>query len=70
MREREALERYLDQMEKADERAGDNHRQLCGDAAALEKLRQHPEPEARFMRTAEAKLPPTTCRPPWMPSMR
>ena len=26
-------------------------------AAALEKLQQHPEPEARFMRTSAGKVP-------------
>ena len=54
--ERKALERYLERMEQ-----GDAEEELEIDpaavAAALEKLRQHPEPEARFMRTAQGKLP-------------
>jgi transposase len=49
-REREALERYLEEMETAD-----TQDEVVIDpgavAEALEKLRQHPEPEARFMRT-------------------
>jgi Transposase domain (DUF772) len=46
--ERQALERYLESMEKAGE-----EQQATIDpsavAAALEKLKQHPEPEAHFM---------------------
>jgi transposase len=56
VRERDALERYLERME-----AADNEEELVIDnsavAAALEKLRQHPEPEARFMRTTSGKVP-------------
>jgi transposase len=47
--EREAVKRYLDQLERADgedEVVIDNH----AVAAALQKLQQDPEPEARFMR--------------------
>lgn len=54
--ERRALERYLERMEEADA-----EEQLEIDetavAAALEKLRQHPEPEAHFMRTTQGKVP-------------
>jgi transposase len=54
--ERQALEKYLDRMEKADE-----EQQTTIDStavqAALEKLKQHPEPEARFMRTGEGTAP-------------
>jgi transposase len=56
VRERQALERYLDNMEKADE-----EQQAAIDPSAvqagLEKLRQHPEPEARFMPIAGTKAP-------------
>lgn len=54
--DREALQRYLDQMERADsepETSIDN----AAVTSALEKLRKHPEPEARFMRTADGKVP-------------
>lgn len=51
VRERQALKRYLDSMEEADE-----EQQASIDPAAvqaaLEKLKQHPEPEARFMPVA------------------
>ena len=56
VRERQALERYLDSIEKADE-----EQQTAIDPsavrAALEKLQQHPEPEARFMPVAGTKAP-------------
>src|SRR3989475_1265387 len=56
VREREALARYLEQMEQADVQD-----EVVIDpsavASALEKLLQHPEPQARFMRTAEGKAP-------------
>ncbi len=49
VRERDAIKRYLEQLERAD--AQD---EVVIDpsavAAALEKLKKHPEPEARFMR--------------------
>jgi hypothetical protein len=49
VRERDAMKRYLEQLEKADEQD-----EVVIDpsavAAALEKLKNHPEPEARFMR--------------------
>ena len=51
VRERQALEKYLDSCEQADEEA-----QAVIDPsavqAALDQLKQHPEPEARLMRTA------------------
>lgn len=54
--ERKQLERYLQRLEEADA-----EEQLEVDkaavAAALEKLKQHPEPEARFMRTLTGKVP-------------
>jgi transposase len=54
--ERRALERYLERMEEADaeEQLEIDERAV---AAALEKLRRHPEPEARFMRTTTGKVP-------------
>jgi transposase len=56
VRERQALERYLDSMEEAD---GEQLAAVDPSAvqAALEKLKRHPEPEARFMRTANGKAP-------------
>ena len=56
VRERQALESYLDSMEKADE-----EQQASIDptavAAALEKLKRHPEPEARYKRCAGTIAP-------------
>jgi transposase len=56
VRERQALEKYLDSCEKADEES-----QTVIDPsavqAALEKLKQHPEPEARLMRMAGSFAP-------------
>lgn len=54
--ERKALERYLERMEQAD---AEEELEIdpSAVAAALEKLRQHPEPEARFMRTTSGKVP-------------
>jgi hypothetical protein len=56
VRERRDLERYLGQMEQADaeEEIEIDPRAV---AAALKKLRRHPEPEARFMRTGNGKVP-------------
>jgi transposase len=55
-RERLALQRYLDSIEKADE-----EQQASIDASAvqtaLEKLKQHPEPEAGFMLVRQTALP-------------
>lgn len=54
--ERNALERYLERMEEAD---AEEEMEIdpAAVAAALEKLKQHPEPEARFMRTPSGKVP-------------
>jgi len=56
VRERDALQRYLEEMESADA-----EEEVVIDpsavAQALEKLRQHPEPEAHFMRMGLGKLP-------------
>lgn len=56
VRERDAMKRYLDQLEQADEQD-----EVVIDpsavATALEKLKQHPEPEARFMRMGQGNAP-------------
>src|SRR5580658_1651301 len=56
VRERQALEKYLDSMEKADE-----EQQAAIDPAAvqaaLDKLKRHPEPEAGLMRVAGTIAP-------------
>ena len=56
MREREALERYLEQLEQTDQQD-----EVVIDpsavASALEKLRQHPEPEAGFMHSPHGLIP-------------
>lgn len=54
--ERKALERYLERMEQAD---AEDELEIdpAAVAAALEKLKQHPELEARFMRTTTGKVP-------------
>src|SRR2546421_608328 len=54
--ERRAVEQYLERLEQADteDEVEINNEAV---AAALEKLRQHPEPEARFMRTTSGKVP-------------
>ncbi len=56
VREREAVKRYLDQLE-----AADKHEEVVIDgsavAAALEKLKNDPEPEAQFMRMAPGYAP-------------
>lgn len=56
VRERDALRRYLNAIEEADsnEEVVIDHSAV---AAALGKLRQHPEPEARFMRTSGGHAP-------------
>jgi transposase len=56
VREREAVKRYLDELERADEQDEVVLDPSAG-AAALEKLKSHPEPEARFMRMAEGHAP-------------
>jgi Transposase domain (DUF772)/Transposase DDE domain len=55
-RERLALQRYLDSIEKADK---DQQPSIDPSAvqAALEKLKQHPEPEAGFMLVRQTALP-------------
>ena len=54
--EREALERYLEQLEQSDEQD-----EVVIDpsavTSALEKLHRHPEPEVAFMRTTHGFLP-------------
>lgn len=54
--DRKEWQRYLERMDEADA-----EEQLEIDpaavAAALEKLKQHPEPEARFMHTSRGKIP-------------
>src|SRR5215469_6579773 len=56
VREREALERYLEQLEQTDQQD-----EVVIDpsavASALEKLRQHPEPEAGLMHTSHGLIP-------------
>ena len=56
VKERDAVERYLQEMEAADAREDVviDHSAM---QAALEKLKNDPEPEARFMRTTEGKRP-------------
>lgn len=55
-RDRLALQRYLDSIEKADE---EQHASIDPSAVqvALEKLKQHPEPEAGFMLVRQTALP-------------
>lgn len=56
VRERDAMKRYLEQLDAADEQD-----EVVIDPsavrAALEKLKRHPEPEAHFMRTANGFAP-------------
>lgn len=56
VRERDAMQRYLEQLDAADEQE-----EVVIDPsavrAALEKLKSHPEPEAHFMRTANGFAP-------------
>lgn len=56
VREREAMASYLDRLEQAD---GQDEVTIdpSAVAAALEKLKAHPEPEARFMRTTAGPVP-------------
>ncbi|HWH60676.1 MAG TPA: IS1182 family transposase [Terriglobales bacterium] len=55
-RERLELQRYLDKIDKADEEQQASIDQSAVQAA-LEKLKQHPEPEARFMLVRQVPLP-------------
>lgn len=54
--ERAAVERYLESLETAD-REDEPVVQNSAVAAALERLRSHPEPEAGFMKTTQGMLP-------------
>jgi transposase len=54
--ERRELERYLEELEGADGEEG-MEIESAAVAAALEKLQQHAEPEARFLRTPTGKVP-------------
>jgi transposase len=54
--ERAAVERYLESLESAD-RENEPIVENSAVAAALEKLRCHPEPEAGFMKTAQGMVP-------------
>ena len=56
VREREALERYLEQLEQSD-RQDEVVIDPTAVASALEKLRQHPEPEVGLMRTTNGIIP-------------
>lgn len=56
VREREAVKRYLEQLESADEQ-DEVVIDTSAVAAALEKLKNDPEPEARFMRTSSGHIP-------------
>jgi hypothetical protein len=55
-RERVELRRYLDKIEKADEEQQTNI-DPSAIQAALEKLKQHPEPDANFMLVRQIALP-------------
>ncbi len=57
MREREALERYLEQLEQSDEQDEEVVIDPSAVASALEKLHRHPEPEVAFMRTTHGFIP-------------
>lgn len=54
--DREPLQRYLDQTENADTEQ-ETTVDSSAIASALEKLRKHPEQEARFMRTGDGEGP-------------
>jgi transposase len=56
VRERDAIKRYLEQLESADEQ-DEVVLDPIAVAAALEKLKNYPEPEARFMRMANGHAP-------------
>lgn len=55
-RERVELQRYLDKIEKADKEQQTNI-DPSAIQAALEKLKQHPEPDAKFMLVRQMALP-------------
>jgi transposase len=56
VRERDAMKRYLEQLDRSDEQ-DEVVLDPSAVAAALEKLNNHPEPEARFMRMANGHAP-------------
>src|ERR1035441_9143653 len=56
VRERVALQRYLDSLEKADKESEPKIDQSAVQAA-LDKLKQNPEPEAGFMLVRQQALP-------------
>lgn len=56
VRERGALERYLEQLEQSDQQ-DEVVIDRSAVAGALEKLRQHPEPEAGLMHTSHGLIP-------------
>jgi Transposase DDE domain/Transposase domain (DUF772) len=56
VRERDAVKRYLEQLDRADEQE-EWVIDSSAVAAALEQLKQDPEPEARFMRTTDGERP-------------
>jgi hypothetical protein len=56
VREREALKRYLDQLERADEQS-EAVIDASAVAEALNKLKSDPEPEARFMKFGQQLTP-------------
>jgi hypothetical protein len=68
-RERLALQCYLDSIEKADEEQQASIDQSAVQAA-LDKLKQHPEPEAGLMLMRQTPSRRTTCRPPLTRNMR
>lgn len=57
VRERDAVARYLDRLEQADDQDAEVTIDASAVARALEKLRSHPEPEARFMRSKDGSGP-------------
>jgi transposase len=65
--ERDSVKRYLESVDAAD---GQEEVVIDNGAAALEKLRRHPEPEARLMRMGDTKRRLITYRPPSTPSTR
>lgn len=56
VKERENVKRYLEAMDAADQQAGVEI-DASAVQAALEKLKNDPEPEAHFLRTPQGKLP-------------
>jgi transposase len=70
VRERNAMKRYLEQLDMADEQANEILIDASAVPAALEKLKQDPEPEVVLCARRRASGQPTTCKPRWMPNMR